>query len=410
MADPFRKRPRVVAITSEPPWPLNSGGHIRTFHLLRALTKEVDLQLICPVQEHQNKDAAGLKSAGIPLLPIGVPTRTKVSEAIRAARGVVRGQPYAMFARHFWPEVQDGVRRAVGDGCDVLYLDHLDSLSYLLNNGRSASPPAVIDMHNVYSLLMQRTAAEKSGSLNRVFYKREARGLARMEALAVRRCSKVFAVSDQEAAYFRRLGAAEVSTVPNGVDCGALVDLPVGRPETADILFLGTMSWEPNAAAARFLALDVMPSLRRQCPNARLLIVGREPPAGVRALATEPGVEVTGTVPDVKPYLARAALLAVPLDAGGGTRLKLLEAFAAGLPVVSTAVGAEGIAATPGVHYARAERDEFGVVIQSLLEQRSEGRRLALAARELATSTYDWNQIGAAAAAALRSLMDHGQH
>ncbi len=123
-------------------------------------------------------------------------------------------------------------------------------------------------------------------------------------------------------------------------------------------------------------------------------MVGRDPPADLLALNGTPGIEVTGGVPDVKPYLLRASLLAVPLDAGGGTRLKILEAFAAGLPVVSTAVGAEGIDAQPGTHFALAERPAFADATAALLADRAEGVRMAERARELAHAAYDWRRIG----------------
>src|SRR5262249_31565581 len=160
-------------------------------------------------------------------------------------------------------------------------------------------------------------------------------------------CQAVCAVSDAESAHFRGLGASAVHTVPNGVDCAAFPDLPTGRGGPPVVMFLGTMSWGPSAAAARVLAREVLAVLRGRVSGVVLAVVGRDAPADLLALSGSPGIEVTGGVPDVKPHLLRASVLAVPLDAGGGTRLKILEAFAAGLPVVSTAVGAEGIAAEP---------------------------------------------------------------
>ena len=169
------------------------------------------------------------------------------------------------------------------------------------------------------------------------------------------------------------------------------------------MLFLGTMSWGPNAAAAKFL-IETFPKLRARFPDARLDIVGRDPPPELKAMGNRPGVEVTGGVPDVKPYLARASLLAVPLDAGGGTRLKILEAFAAGLPVVSTAVGAEGIEAIANTHFIRAERSGLVEAMANLLESPGEAMQLATAARVLARDVYDWSRIGRKAVDAIQML------
>lgn len=170
-------------------------------------------------------------------------------------------------------------------------------------------------------------------------------------------------------------------------------------------MFLGTMSWGPNAAAARFLAREVLPALRARVPGATLAVVGRDPPPDLLALNGTPGIEVTGGVPDVKPYLLRASVLAVPLDAGGGTRLKILEAFAAGLPVVSTAVGAEGIDAQPGTHFALAERPAFAAATAAVLADHAGSARMAERARELARAVYDWERIGRKAAEVVTGLV-----
>jgi glycosyltransferase involved in cell wall biosynthesis len=164
------------------------------------------------------------------------------------------------------------------------------------------------------------------------------------------------------------------------------------------------LSWGPNRSAARFLAESVLPELRRSRPGVRLMLVGRAPSADVAALGRLPGVEIAANVPDVRPYLGGSAILAVPLDAGGGTRLKILEAFAAGLPVVSTAVGMEGIAAVPGEHYAGAERSTFAASVLRLLDRPDLSNTLAKAARDLARRHYDWELIGSRAAEIVSEL------
>ena len=370
---------------------------MRTYYLLRALAARTDLRLLCPVQPHQQPALPALRAAGLDLHPVFVGARTKRGEARRLIEATVRNQPYVMYRRHAWPAVRaawrDQVRRTAPD---VLYLDHLDSFLYAASNGR-ASPPAVIDLHNVYSLLARRSSEEHPAGWKRAWLDREGRLLARVERQAAASCRTVFAVSDTEADHFRRLGATSVETVPNGVDVAALSDLPTGRAGTPVVMFLGTMSWGPNVSAARFLAASVFPVLAQRVTDVRLLIVGRDPPDDVRRLHGGP-ITVTGTVADVRPYLSQATVLAVPLDTGGGTRLKILEAFAAGLPVVSTRVGAEGLAAIPGTHYVEAQRSEFVTALADLLACPATGHRLAEAARALVTATYDWRSIGQRAA------------
>lgn len=395
-------KPRVLAVTSEPPWPLNSGGHIRSFHLMKALAAATDFRLVCPVNPDQAASTAALEHAGIKVCPAPVPPRSKFAEAKRLLGAALRAEPYVMYRRHAWAEAaRVWARELSAAPPDVLYLDHLDGFLY-----RAAAPrvPAVIDLHNVYSLLVRRTAEEQPSPLKRAFLQTEAKRLDRAERKCARDCDALLAVSDTEAAHFRGLGARAVHTVPNGVDCAALTDLPTGRSGPPVLMFLGTMSWGPNAAAARFLARDVLPALRARVPDATLTVVGRDPPADLLALNGSPGVEVTGGVPDVKPYLRRASALAVPLDAGGGTRLKILEAFAAGLPVISTAVGAEGIAAEPGTHFVLAERPAFAAAAAEMLSDATGSAKMADRARELAHAVYDWEQIGRKAASVIAGL------
>lgn len=394
--------PAVLAVTSEPPWPLNSGGHIRTFHLLKALAAETLLQAVIPVRSEEVETAQALHDYAVNLSLVEVGPRTRGTEARRLLGAAVRREPYVMYRRHARPEVRRRLaeHRRAGPRPDVLYLDHLDSFLY---RRQFPGVPAVLDLHNVYSLLARRTADEQHNPLKRLFLRREARLLDEMELRAVRDCDAVFAVSEPEAAHFRRLGAKAVHVVPNGVDCAAVADLPTGRTGPPVVLFLGTMSWGPNAAAARFLAAEVMSQLRQRVPDARLVVVGRDPPADLKSDAAA-GVEVTGGVPDVRPYLRQASVMTVPLDAGGGTRLKILEAFAAGLPVASTAVGAEGIDATPGTHFVRAERPDFARAVAELLTAPEASARMAAAGRQLARDRYDWAGIGRRAAAIVKDL------
>jgi glycosyltransferase involved in cell wall biosynthesis len=395
-------KPSVLGITSEPPWPLNSGGHLRSFHLIRAIAGRFDARLVCPVEPHRLSDADAVAAAGIKLRAVKVPARSALSEAGRIARSLTTGDPYVMYGRHRWPDVMSAWKTELSRQPDVVYLDHLDGYLYW-SAFRANGIPAVIDLHNVYSLLARRSGADQPNALTRILLKREATRLERVERAAARDCT-VFAVSDQEAAHFRSLGAARVITVPNGVDMGAFGELPIGRVGPPIVVFIGTMSWAPNAAAARFLAGEVFPRLQQNLRDIRLQIIGRDPPADLRAMSGG-GIEVTGTVPDIVPYLRTASLLAVPLEAGGGTRLKILEAFAAGVPVVSTAVGAEGIAATPGVHFVRAERREFATAIGELLLDKERAGQLASAGRALAGEKYDWKRIGDVATDAINELV-----
>ena len=263
--------------------------------------------------------------------------------------------------------------------------------------------PAIVDLHNVYSTIADRLADESSQLWRRSYLRREARLLRSIEARAADVADALTAVSEDEELHFAGLGAC-VHRIPNGVDTKRFPYVERGDgPPT--VLSLGAMSWEPNAKATVFLAREILPALRERIPGCRLQVVGRDPSADVRALAALPGVEVTGSVPDVVPYVQRARALAVPLDSGGGTRLKILEAFSAGLPVVSTAVGCEGIDAQHGMHLEVAERPAFVDAIARVLQDRSRSVQMARNARRLAETTYDWEAIGARMCHVAESLL-----
>jgi glycosyltransferase involved in cell wall biosynthesis len=386
---------RVLAVSSEIPWPLNTGGHLRTFHVLRALAGAYDLRLVVPSLSDGGESLDALASRGIRAIPVPVAPRTPLAEAKRLLRSRFRGEPYAMYNRHARREVFAAVERELrSDPPDLIHLDHLDGFLF---HGMAAGlkVPAVLDLHNVYSLILERMAEEAGNPAKRAFYRGEAKRLAKIERRACTSGAAVVAVSEGEAAHFRNLGAADVTVAPNGVDASAFASLPTGRegnPPT--ILYLGTLSWGPNASAAIHLARHIFPKVRDRIPAARLLLVGKSPNADVLALSNLAGVTVAGSVPSIQPYLAEAGVLAVPLDSGGGTRLKILEAFAAGLPVVSTAVGAEGIDATDGRDMVIAERPGMADAIADLLEHPLRGRALAESARRLAREKYDWSVIG----------------
>ncbi|QDV39718.1 glycosyltransferase family 4 protein [Tautonia plasticadhaerens] len=385
----------VLAVTSQLPWPLNTGGHLRTFHLLRAAALHYRVRLVTAAGPDDAGAIAALRDHGIEVEVAAVGPRSPWREAARALAAAGRGQPYVFYRRHDRRAVRRQLRKLVATGPAAVYLDHLDSFAFRRLLG---GLPIVLDLHNVYSTIARRASAERAPGPVSLYLRREAALLRRAERSAAEGADILLTVSEDDARHFAGLGAGDVRVVPNGVDAASYADLPEGRSTPIPtLLYIGAMSWEPNARAARFLATEVLPAVRERFPGARLRVVGRDPSREVRSLGGRPGVEVTGTVADVRPYLADADVLAVPLETGGGTRLKILEAFAAGLPVVSTPVGCEGLRVRHDEHLVIAERGRFSGAVERLLDDPATGRRLAGRARALALESYDWDVIGEAA-------------
>lgn len=387
------KRAAVLAVTSEIPWPLDTGGHIRSFNILKALARRFDVALVAPVNA-ADKAAEGIfRSQGVELVGVAVGRRHPLGELQRVLAAIAWGEPYVLFRRHNRPQLRRALKGQLRNRkFDAIYLDHLDPLVF-----RALFPPdvpVIADLHNVYSRLVERVSEEHSG-LKRWYLHRESRLLAEMERQIAVRASALMAVSQEEALYFKELGGRQASIVPNGVDCSLYRDIPAGRGTNPPVmLFVGALSWQPNAAAAEFLARQVLPGVREKYPHTVLKLVGRNPGRDVLELARLDGVEVHANVPDIRVYLAEANLLAVALDSGGGTRLKILEAFAAGLPVLSTSVGCEGIDCTHGKELWIAEREGFAVAAIKLIEDPQFAQQLALQARQLVETRYDWQIIG----------------
>ena len=382
------------------PWPLDSGGHLRTYHLLRMLAVRFDVRLVVPERGNGEDGRPALERAGIRVRPVAVPPRTALSAAFGMVAAAARREPYVLFARHRQGRVKHALRLEVSrERPSVLYLDHLDSLVYA---GVAAGVPLVVDMHNVYSRLAARTAAGMTGSVKRRYLASQAGLIERKERSAAHAAHTLITVSDDEARHFSSIGAARVAVVPNGVDCAAFDQLPVDRSGPPTILYVGSLEWPPNVSAACYLARQVLPSVRRRLPEARLALVGKNPTAEVASLAhADDHVEVNGNVIDVRPYFRKAHVLAVPLEAGGGTRLKILEAFAAGLPVVSTAIGCEGIGAVHQEHLIVTDRETCGDAVAQVLLDPSHAADRAQRASSLARRDYDWSVVGRLAADAV---------
>lgn len=392
-------KPDVLVITSELPWPLNTGGHIRSFHILKALSANFNVRVVAGVEVADDPGLPALGRNGIRVVPAFQKKRNPLAEAGRIARSLISEEPYVMFNRHSRPVMRKTIRKQLAEKTpDVVYLDHLDPLAF---RGLFPRIPVVGDLHNIYSLLAKRVATERRFPVN-VYLHNEARLLGYMEKQLAAAASVLMTVSGTEQGYFQKLGGRNVRLVPNGVDCAAFNKYPIGRnQDRPTILYLGALSWQPNAKAAEFMARDVMPRVLAERPDARLLIVGRNPGPEVNALGYLPNVEVHANVPDVGVYFEQSTLMAVPLDSGGGTRLKILEAFAAGLPVVSTPVGCEGIECRHGEHLWVSERDQFADGLLEAIDAPVLATEFAERGRKLAEETYDWSVIGKSACEAV---------
>lgn len=263
----------------------------------------------------------------------------------------------------------------------------------------------VLFQHNVETVIWERHAQSGRTPLHRAYFAQQARRMAEWEQSVCREASHVVAVSEIDEQVMReRFGIRETSSVSTGVDLDYFEPPPSARPRF-DLVFLGSMDWMPNIDGTQWFLGEVLPLIRAQKPDVRFAVVGRNPPPSLAASADGASVTVTGTVPDVRPYLWESAVSVVPLRVGGGTRLKIFEAMAAGTAVVSTTVGAEGLPVRHGETIRIADTAEtFARECLDLLENADARTVLARNALSLIRANFSWAQVTRQFEETLRSV------
>jgi sugar transferase (PEP-CTERM/EpsH1 system associated) len=374
-------------------WPLNTGGRLRSFHIIAELARTHHVTVLTT---HSSADdpqalAAQLPSCEIVSFEYAAPKWNSPRFAIALLRSWFSALPVDLW-KHRVPALRREVERLMSK--KMIDLCVADFLFAVPNVPLGGSVPVVFFAHNVEYMIWKRLAQTKASWWQRPLLELEWRKMRRYEADTCRRADLTIAVSPTDRDLLAaNAGGVEGHAIPTGVDADYFA--PNGVAETANrLVFTGSMDWHPNDDAIRYFIETILPRVRREIPDVSLTVVGRNPGAGLRRLAEEAGVEVTGTVDDVRGYMASAAAYVVPLRIGGGTRLKIFEALAMGKAVVSTTIGAEGLPLVDGQHFVRADDpDAFAHAVVSLLRDTARRRALGEAGRQLVMERYSWPQV-----------------
>jgi glycosyltransferase involved in cell wall biosynthesis len=275
-----------------------------------------------------------------------------------------------------------------------MHCNHLDTIPYA---DAARGLPIILDTHNLL-FVFYRKMAQTFSPLWRLLSNVEASRLRSFERKSFAAAAQVWVCSRDEQMALAPLGlGGSIRVVPNGVDTSyfhpANPDPPDNGPPV--VVFTGAMGYAPNSDGVMYFIREILKPLRKRVPGVRFRVVGKDPSdALVRVSREDPGVEITGAVPDVRPFVWTSDAYVVPLRLGAGTRLKVLEAFAMGVPVVSTTQGAEGIDAEPGQHFLLADTpDAFAESVASLLARPAKVSRMVREARALVESRYSWSHI-----------------
>lgn len=370
--------------------PTTRGGQIRTLETLKRLHARHDVHyagLLHPTNSEGPARAHEYASHVYPV-PHSLLSKTSPAFALQLAQGLVNPMPVAVF-RHRSDEMRATVDRLRRDiAFDHIVCDFLSSAPHFSDLSK-----VTLFQHNVEAIIWQRHAENAATPLHRAYFNLQARRMRAYERKVCNAVKNVIAVSESDAQKMREMyGVTRVSAVPTGVDVSFYAP-PAHTDPTADLVFVGSMDWMPNVDGILWFANEVLPLIKKKLPGCSLAVVGRTPAREVAELAQrDAGIRITGTVPDVRPYLWGAKVAIVPLRVGGGTRLKIYEAMAARTAVVSTTIGAEGLDVTTGENILIANAPEaFANACVRLLTDANERIRLSDAAWGSVSSHHSWD-------------------
>jgi polysaccharide biosynthesis protein PslH len=385
---------KLLWIKSGVLFPPDTGGRKRTLGMLREIQRA-----------GHHLHYLGLKPESVPVsaeeLGDSYATRKEWVPSHEPPRGSARFYlalvTNLLFSRH--PYVLDRYRSAAwrdqiaaaAATADLIVCDFLTPAPQF--ESLRLGKPTILFQHNIESQIWKRLADSAGNPLKRAYLRSQQRRMGQAEKTLSTLFDGVITVSPEDSAFCRQhYGLHNVlGDVPTGVEISDFHP-PAQPPAAPTIGFLGSMDWMPNIEGVHWFVREVLPLLRSQLPGIRLKIIGRNPPPSIQSLPTaDPAIEVTGTVPQVQPHVHECSVIAVPLLAGGGTRIKIYEAMAMGVPVVSTTIGAEGLPLIDGQDIRLADTPAaFAGQLHTLLTQSAIAAAQAAQARQRMETEFSW--------------------
>jgi sugar transferase (PEP-CTERM/EpsH1 system associated) len=377
--------------------PLDKGGKLRTWHLMRHLAMRHDITYMSfsdPTQTHADRIGMSEVCSRLETVPRTDAPKGTTRFYADAARHALDRAPYAV-AKYRSKAYRQHLEGLLAAGrFDAIVCDFLPPF---INMPAQLPCPAILFTHNVEAEIWRRHVDTAANPVSRLLLTQQWHRMLRVEEAALRRFNLVLAVSDADRQTFQRLYPDAVRSPIHVVKTG--VDTQYFTPSRADVrpahlVFTGSMDWLPNEDGMVYFVRDILPRIREVEPDATLSIIGRAPTPAVQRLAADAGIHVTGRVDDVRPHIGEGAVYIVPLRIGGGTRLKIFEAMSMAKAVVSTTVGAEGLPVTTGQNIVIAdEPSRFARAVVHLIRDTDMRQRLEMAARQLVVERYDWSAV-----------------
>lgn len=390
----------ILFLTQILPYPPSSGPKVKTWHVLRYLSQnghKITLGSFVRPEEIEYIQAVKTVCSRVHTVPI---KRSRISDIGYMLRSQITGRPF-LVERDDIAEMRSAVQQIVeNEAVDVIHADQLTMTQFALPyaNRPNGKPVLIFDAHNAVWTITERMQETLPFYLQLPLML-ETKRIKQYEGMIIRDFDATFAVTELDRQALKAAvpanGVAKsesITVVPIAVDTDQI--RPVARQaDSLNLLTMGTLYYPPNADGIRWFVREVFPLIRSKVPGVKLTIIGKNPPADFLKLAEDASnrIQVTGFVPELDPYFAESALAVIPVRAGGGMRVRILEAFARAMPVVTTTVGLEGIEAVPGQDVLVADTpDDFANAVCRILGDPALQAQLSTNGRQLAESKYDW--------------------
>ena len=385
--------------------PLDTGGKIRSYNILRQLAKDHEVTFFSFYAAHENDvhPELGEIFRRVVLIPLHLPKAKGAGELLDYAVHFFSREPYNL-TKYCRPIVRDRLRELLRqETYDVVLCDFLAAAATIPWDWPC---PKVLFTHNVEAAIWQRHYQVARNPLWKAVSWLEWKKMVEAEQKYLKKADHVLAVSQNDLdAFSKFLGRQKLTVVQTGVDTDFFRPSEQGEIPNS-LVFTGSMDWLPNEDGLIYFASEILPLILAKVPDASLCVVGRKPSQRLRDLAAgTPNIQLTGWVEDIRPYLAKRAVCIVPLRIGGGTRLKIYEAMSMAKPVVSTSIGAEGLPVKNGEHLLLADTpSSFAEKIIQLLGDALGREELGRRARLLVEQNYSWATVSSGFAQVLEHV------
>lgn len=383
----------ILFVLPRIPYPLDMGGKIRTFNLIKqalsAGNKIIALSFI--YTESDRKSACEMEKMGIRV--IGIDSVDKIG-LLTVIKSLFTNLPLTV-AKYQKHSMAKAIRELINqNNIDIVHFDHIHLGQYSnICNG----VPFIIDEHNIESLIIKRLSENENNFLKKIIFENQFVKMQNLEKNKCKQANRVFTVSNEDKARLEIIvgGKLKTEVIPNGVDIEHFTaDSALAEEDT--VSFVGALDWLPNELAVRYFIKEILPLIWQEKPQTKFYVIGKKASSKIQQFAKDdPRVIFTGSTEDTRPYVVKSKVFVVPIQIGGGTRIKILEAMALKKAIVSTSVGAEGLNATDGKHLIIADKPEdFAKQVLLLLNNASFRAQIGEEARQFVEERYEWRIIG----------------